>query len=140
MKHLTIKCHKTGTLYMGEHFFILNKGRNSGKPLTEPCANCWVLLFPNRQERENCYWLAYSLWQARFWHYFQVGSVIPFLRLFEFKKEFALKAKSLQADYDLYLKNVLALQLLQKKENQFRKNLDLVRNMRAIILNRYINL
>ncbi len=140
MQKLTIKCHKPGMLYMGEHMFILNKGRNSGKPLAEPCANCWVIHFPNSQEKENHYWLAYSLWQTRFWHYYQVGSVIPFLRLFEFKKEFVLKAQSLQEDYELHLKNILALQLLQKKEIQFCKNLEMVRDMRAIILNRYINL
>jgi hypothetical protein len=29
------------------------------------------------------YWLAYSLWKARFWHQALVGSVIPFLRIDE---------------------------------------------------------
>jgi len=32
------KTHKKGNVYKSTHFFILNKGLNSGKPLNEPCA------------------------------------------------------------------------------------------------------
>lgn len=137
MQNFIIKTHKANKMYLGEHFFILCKGKNSGKPLFEPCANCWVILFPNKQERENHYWMAYTLWQSKFWHYFLVGSIIPFLRLFEFKKEFLPKTKMLQSDYEKHLNNVLALQLLQDKEQAYQKKLFLIRDMKKIILQRY---
>jgi hypothetical protein len=140
MQNFIIKTHTANAMYLGEHFFILCKGKNSGKPLLHPCANCWVLQFANSQERENYYWLAYTLWQSRFWHYFLVGSVIPFLRLFEFKKEFLNKTELLQADYEQHLRNVLALQMLQKKEQQFRKNLSLIQDMKRVVLQRYASL
>jgi hypothetical protein len=137
MKQIIIKCHKPNAMYLGEHFYILCKGRNSGKPLLEPCANCWVLQFPNKQECENYYWMAYTLWQSKFWHYFLVGAVIPFLRLFEFKKEFAPKTEMLQNNYEQHLKNILALQLLQNKEAQCKKQLNLIENTRRFILQHY---
>ena len=139
MQNFIIKTHKADTMYLGEHFYILCKGKNSGKPLMQPCANCWVLQFRNKQEFENYYWMAYTLWQSKFWHYFLVGSVIPFLRLFEFKKEFFPKTEMLQADYELHLKNVMALQLLQQKEQEFKKKLNLIADMRKAILYRYVN-
>ena len=73
---------------MADHFFILNKGLNSGKPLYEPCPNCFVVIFSNNEDKESYYWLSYSLWKSKFWHQFLVGSVIPFLRIHEFKSEF----------------------------------------------------
>ena len=30
------------------HFFILNKGNNSGKPLLAPCPNCFVIIAENQ--------------------------------------------------------------------------------------------
>lgn len=138
MKDLIIKTHKTDRMYLGEHFYILCKGKNSGKPLLQPCANCWVLQFSSKQDRENYYWMAYTLWQSRFWHYFLVGSVIPFLRLFEFKKEFLPKTELLQSDYEQHLRNVLALQLLQEKEQQFKRKLSLIDGAKKMILQRYV--
>ncbi|WP_371923412.1 hypothetical protein [Flavobacterium sp. HSC-61S13] len=44
MSQILIKTHKKGNLYKGIYFFILNKGLNSGKPLSQPCANCFVIL------------------------------------------------------------------------------------------------
>ncbi len=137
MQKFTIKTHKTDRMYLSEHFYILCKGKNSGKPLMQPCANCWVLQFTNKQEFENYYWMAYTLWQCKFWHYFLVGSVIPFLRLVEFKKEFLPKTEILQADYEQHLKNVIALRMLQEKEQQVKKKLFLIEDMKKLILQRY---
>ena len=34
------------------HFFILSKGLNAGKPLTEPCPNCFVFHAETEQEKD----------------------------------------------------------------------------------------
>ena len=43
--------------------FILNRGRNAGKPLQEPCPNCFILYCRNLEEMENVYWTFYALWK-----------------------------------------------------------------------------
>ena len=93
MLNFIIKTHRVGTIYTKPHLFVLNKGMNSGKPQKEPFTNCFVVLFQNEEDCESLFFIAYSLWKTKFWHQFLCGSVIPFLRLPDFKKEFFPKAK-----------------------------------------------
>lgn len=117
--------------------FILNKGLNSGKPNKEPFTNSFVVIFENEQDCEDIYWITYSLWQSKFWHRNLVGSVIPFLRITDFIKEFSGKADEMLNDFEEHQKNVKALQLLEAKATQFNQNLNLINDMRRIILHRY---
>lgn len=138
MNNLKIKSHKTNKMYLGEHIFILNKGLNSGKPMYQACPNCFVVTFNNAEEKESYYWLSYSLWKAKFWHQFLVGSVIPFLRIHDFKNEFGIQTRTMIEEHEEHVKNVKALQLLEQKEAQFHKNLALINDMKRVILHRYI--
>lgn len=63
------------------HFFALSKGLNAGKPLNEPCANCFLVNVEFEQNRELFYWLCFALWKAGHFRRRLVGSVIPFLRI-----------------------------------------------------------
>ena len=65
MSSFSIKSHRPGVVYNMPHFFILNKGNNSGKPLLSPCPNCFVIQFQSEEEKEQIYWLSYSLWQSK---------------------------------------------------------------------------
>ena len=91
MPNFIIKTHQRNTVYKANQIFILNKGVNSGKPQKEPFTNSFVVLFQDEEDADTVYWLAYSLWKARFWHQSLVGSVIPFLRIDDFKKDFNSK-------------------------------------------------
>ncbi|MFT3795221.1 DUF6943 family protein [Flavobacterium sp.] len=137
MQKINIKTHNPKNNYEKPHFFILSKGYNSGKPLVQSCPNCFVLEFTSEQEKENNYWLAYSLWQSKFWRYYLVGSVVLFLRLHEFKPQFIAKGEALQNSYAQHIKNVQALNLLEEKEIEFSKNIALIKEMRAAILHTY---
>ncbi|WP_298117492.1 hypothetical protein [Flavobacterium sp.] len=139
MTNFIIKTHKKDTLYAKPHIFILNKGMNSGKPLKEACANCFTLIFENAEDTENFYFIAYSMWQAKFWHIHLCGSVIPFLRLNDFRKEFFLKSQQLMNDFEEHQKNIAALKLLEQKELQFHQNIGLINDLRRVILHRYCN-
>ncbi len=70
---------------LSNQFFILNKGLNSGKPLEKPCPNCFVITVKNDEEKEFLFWLCWGLWQSKKFYYLHTGSVIPFIRLNEFK-------------------------------------------------------
>jgi hypothetical protein len=137
MLNFIIKTHQKDTVYKGNQIFILNKGMNSGKPQKEPFTNSFVIMFPDEKDAETVYWLAYSLWQSNFWHPFLIGSVIPFLRIQDFKKDFDSKVNEMMQDYELHLKQIKALRLLLEKEDQLKQKSFLINEMRRAILSRY---
>ena len=137
MPNFIIKTHQKNTLYTKPHLFILNKGMNSGKPQKEPFTNSFVVIFQNEEDCESIYFVAYSLWKTKFWHPYLVGSVIPFLRLPNFSKEFNLKASLMMQEHEEHQKNIAALKLLETKEKQFHETLTLINDLRKTILYRY---
>ena len=133
-----IKTHTKDTQYNKPCLFLLNKGLNSGKPQKEPFTNSFVIIFENQEDVDNIFFISYSLWKTKFWHQFLIGSVIPFLRLKEFKKEFNQKVNALMQEHEKHKKSVAALKLLEEKENQFLKNLNLISDLRKAIIYQYI--
>ena len=47
------------------HFFALNKGLNSGKPLLLPCPNCFKIEAENEEFKEILYWVSFALWRSK---------------------------------------------------------------------------
>ncbi|WP_291096916.1 MULTISPECIES: DUF6943 family protein [unclassified Flavobacterium] len=137
MLNFIIKTHQKNTVYKGNQIFILNKGMNSGKPQKEPFTNSFVIICPDKKDTETVCWLAYSLWKSNFWHQFLIGSVIPFLRIKDFKKDFDFKVNEMMQEHELHQKQVQALRLLEQKEDQLHQNIVLINEMRKVILNRY---
>lgn len=137
MLNFIIKTHQKNTSYTKPHLFILNKGMNSGKPQKEPFTNSFVVIFENEEDCENVFWITYSLWQSKFWHRNLVGSVIPFLRLTDFIEEFSAKAYEMLNDFEQHQKDIQALRLLELKEKQFHQNINLINDLRRVILHRY---
>ena len=133
-----IKTHTKDTQYNKHCLSLLNKGLNSGKPQKEPFTNSFVIIFENQEDVDNIFFISYSLWKTKFWHQFLIGSVIPFLRLQEFKKEFNQKVNALMQEHEKHKKSVAALKLLEEKENQFLKNLNLISDLRKAIIYQYI--
>ncbi len=65
--------------------YILSRGRNAGKPLFEPCPNCFIYYCSSSEELETVYWTFYALWKNGFFHPHLCGSVIEMLRLSDLK-------------------------------------------------------
>lgn len=86
MSTFQIKTHQPGRTYQKPHFFILNKGLNSGKPLAEPCPNCFVITTSTKVNRESLYYLCLSLKIGQFFAFYLKGSVIPFIGISDAKK------------------------------------------------------
>lgn len=66
-------------------FYILCKGLNSGKPLTAPTANCFEIRCINPSHQASLFWICFALWKTRSYDQHLYGSVIPFIRLSNFK-------------------------------------------------------
>ncbi|HLF52907.1 DUF6943 family protein [Flavobacterium sp.] len=138
MPNFIIRTHQKNTIYKGIKIFILNKGMNSGKPQKEPFSNSLVIQFSNEEDAETIYWLAYSLWKAKFWHPSLKGSVIPFLTIQDFKKDFSRKVNEMLQEHELHQKQVQALRLLEQKEEHLHQNILLINEMRRAILRYYL--
>jgi hypothetical protein len=131
-----LKSYRQGVVYNMPHFFILNKGNNSGKPLTTPCPNCFVIQFQGEEEKEQIYWLLYSLWQSKAFYPFLRGSLIPFVVL----RDACLLGGLNRVDENpaLFEKTVAALRSLEALETQCKQNLLLISNTKRMLFYKYV--
>ena len=121
---------------LSNQFYVLSKGLNSGKPLEKPCPNCFVITVKNDEEKEFLFWLCWGLWQSKKFHHLHTGSVIPFIRLHEFKAFIKEQAATAFAEKEQYNKNVKALQQLEALEKNYKQNLLLIMDAKRAIFQR----
>ncbi len=138
MINFKMKHHQNGVKYANPHFFILNKGLNTGKPLDKPCPNCFVIIFQCSEDCENMQAIVSNLWRIKFWHPFLIGSVIPYIRISDFVKNLTLKSNEMMLDFKQHKKDIEKLKFLEQKEKQFHENINLINDLRRVILYRYI--
>lgn len=62
-------------------FYIQNKGKNSGRPLKNPIPNCWEF----RSVRSVDWEILSLVFLSRILEPFIIGSVIPYIRLVDYK-------------------------------------------------------
>ena len=120
------------------HFFILCKGNNSGKPLLSPCPNCFSIQFQSETDKEQIYWLSYSLWQSKAFYPYLRGSVIPFVVLRDVKECLADAIEKMEANHGQFQKAVEALRSLEEMEKKFRQNLKHVQDAKRILFYKYL--
>ena len=72
-------------------FYILNKGKNSGKPLDEPCANCYVLSTNSEEEKQFFKTLCDGLFKSKSYYNYLKGSVILFVTINDCKSTNLIK-------------------------------------------------
>lgn len=76
-----IKTHKSGRAYQQPHFFILNKGLNSGKPFKHYVCNSFVFLADDQEERDFYYFMLLGLWELRLFRPYLKGTAVEYIRL-----------------------------------------------------------
>lgn len=139
MSNFKLISYRVDGVYEGPHFFILNRGNNSGKPLKKPCPNCFVLLCDSEQEKESLYWVVYALHHGRHFYGSLVGSVIPFIR----KKDLqdiitAAHAKTLSKSAELEI-TVSSLLQLEQQETNYLKLQKMIRLLKQTMVYQLIN-
>jgi hypothetical protein len=139
MSTFNIKSHRSGVVYSMPHFFILNKGNNSGKPLSAPCPNCFVIQLQCEDEKEEIYWLLYSLWQSKAFYPLLRGSVIPFVVLRDVKSCLLAGLNKANENPAQFEKAVEALRSLEALEKNYKQNLLLIANAKQMLFYKYIS-
>lgn len=134
-----IKCHKIGNQYEKPHFFILSKGRNSGKPLPEYCANCFVFVADNDDEKCHFYNLCYALWQGKYFHRLLVGSVIEFIRIDEFAVSLHHVNINISQNKDDFQKQLDYIHQLNKHEDNLREQIKLIHQVKQALVHKMLS-
>ena len=139
MKKYHITAGNVTEIQANNCFYILCKGQNSGKPLKAPCPNCFKVIAKNETDLEVLFWLSFALWKGRKFEIYLTGSVIPFLRVTDFRK-------IISEHYELAIENptelhktVKYLQLVEEKEQQLTNNLKLVKQLKVAYAHSYFN-
>lgn len=119
-----ISCYTPGQLLSGIHFFILNKGHNSGKPLDNPKANCFIFQVETINDRDRYFYLAWALWKAGGFRPYLVGSVIEFIRKDDFIRAMELAEVATNAQRERFTESVSQLCDLEAKAAVYKKFVD----------------
>ena len=133
MKSFRIKTHRLESSYQQPHFFILNKGLNSGKPLNQTCPNCFVCLTNNDEDWEFLYWLCFGLWRSKSFHILLKGSVIPFVTIDEIQKLIRESSTKASCKAQAFEKAIQTLQLLDTNEQKIKLTLKMIHTARQAI-------
>lgn len=112
MKTLKIKTFSLRSAHNSNHFFILSKGYNAGKPMENPCPNCFIVTADNEEHKYQLFWICYSLWKSGTFLRLLRGSVIPFLNIREASAEIENAVQGINARKPEFEKNVAELQKL----------------------------
>jgi len=132
MQNFEIKTHQIGRTYTTPHFFILNKGLNSGKPLDDHCPNCFVITTTSKAKRESLYYLCLSLKVGQFFAYYLKGSVIPFIGISDTKKVINTALQNYEAQ-QLKMK-VEKLKKITAFEENLKQQLSIISKLKIALL------
>jgi len=119
-------------------FYALSKGLNSGKPLDSPCPNCFVISCRNAEELGVYRSLLFGLWQTKSFHQFLIGSVIPYIRIGDFKNFVFEQAIHLQGKEKAFKKDVQNAKVLEQQEKRLYEQLLLISELKRIYIARHL--
>jgi len=125
-------------LYSTPHFYILNKGLNSGKPLKKPCPNCFVVMCNSEKEKESLYWIVYSLHQGKRFQIALVGSVIPFIRKNDLIQIISAAIRSTNDKPKAIEKTVSSLLQLEQQEESYKRIQQSLKQLKQVLVHQLI--
>ncbi|MEZ7937478.1 MAG: hypothetical protein QMB99_10005 [Paludibacteraceae bacterium] len=114
--------------------FILSKGLNAGKPLAQPCPNCFAVEFSSADDAFRFRALCLILMQSHIFSQYLKGSVIPFLTIRDFRSiisRYFVLVDNLPAQFG-HLVEVLAN--IEEQEQKNRSILNLLSQYRMALI------
>ena len=127
-----MRSHKNGRNYNQPHFYIQNKGLNSGRALNDPIPNCFVLTTETEEQRELLYYLCQSLMVGQFFKNFIIGSVIPFIRIDDTRK--VLNRALINYKKDHWQSKVEKLKKITDYESNLKLQMKTISDLKIAIL------
>lgn len=82
--------------------------------------------------------LAFGLWKAKHFHQMLTGSVIPFIRISDFKSTIKAQAEKVSKDKSAFQQDVNKVKLIELKEKQIYKQLALLADVKRAMICRHL--
>ena len=120
-------------------FGLRCKGLNSGKPLEKPCPNCFVLACKNQAEKDFYTTLLFGLWKVKHFYQFHTGSVIPFIRISDFKQVVKEQANRVSIKPQDFIEDVHKFRLIERKQKQIYEQMALINDVKRALIYRHFH-
>lgn len=120
--------------YKGSHFFILNKGLNSGKPLNNPCPNCFVCIANSEDEKDELFWLVFGLWQGKVFYQNLLGSVIRYIRKDDLRDNISHGIFKFEQNIEKARKNISAIVKIEENRLNILKQNKLMNELKQALI------
>jgi hypothetical protein len=120
------------------HFFILNKGQNSGRPTWYPLANCYIVISSTESENQKWYWSAYALWQGKCFHQYLRGSVIEFIIIKDCKDLLQQFYKKIEHNPKLFIDSIKMLQRIDSNIGNHKSCVKLFEEMKQGVVFKFL--
>ena len=133
-----IKTHKQGASYKQPHFFILNKGLNSGKPFNHYVCNSFVFLADDENEKEFFYFLLLGLWELRLFRPYLKGSFIEFVRLGDVVDVIEETLNSIDTGERSFMDIKPALAQIEASQSNLQMQLNYLMQLRKALFYKYL--
>jgi capsule polysaccharide export protein KpsC/LpsZ len=137
MQTFIVKSGKKNEIVIKPHFYVLNKGLNSGKPLASPCPNCFKIEAENEDFKQILYWVTFALWKSKAFHPYLIGSVVPFIRIGDYKQVVCEKLEVVDNHPAEFTSTIEKLRFIEMKEKQLKENLYLVQELKQAYVQSY---
>ena len=118
--------------------FVLCKGLNSGKPLSTPCPNSFVLACKTQADKDFYTTLLFGLWKIKYFHTYLTGSVIPFLRITDFKTNLKEQASKVSIKPKDFADDVQKVKLIEAKQKQIAEQMALLNDLKKALIYRHL--
>ena len=132
MSNQIIKTFKKGSNTANFQLFFLSKELNSGKPLENPCPNCFVINCESQEQVKFYKCVGYALWKKQIYSPYLTGSVVPFIRIGDFRIVFSQGVKLAQKNQN-FRKMIAQLQAFEQLESTYLKSLNLIQEAKKAI-------
>lgn len=114
-------------------FYALSKGNNAGKPLREPCANCFTVRCSDPTSVEFWYNVSWGLWKCRKFEIYLRGSVIPFILIGDYFSELTATGERVMLCPEFIQRALHCVREIEKLESQQRLKLKLLHESKLAI-------
>jgi hypothetical protein len=138
MKTIKIKTYKLNSTHDTNHFFLLSKGYNAGRPLDHPCPNCFIVTCDNLEQKGKIYWVCYSLWKSGAYLPLLCGSVIPFLHINDISAEIEKAIQKVNDKPKEFDESVNLLQQMMHTEKLLNLQIKLIAEIKASIAHKLV--
>lgn len=119
-------------------FYVLSKGLNAGRPMYSPCPNCFVVESKSKIESDMLFSYIYILFKTGKFRYSLCGSVIPFLRIIDFKQLLDKVIMMNDIEHSLSIELLKNVNLINTQKENLKNQLSLLNQIELSYIKKHV--